>query len=447
MEYHMLRKRSCLAAVMIAICWQTISGETNTSLSFTDVLKIAADSSISIHLSQNQTLSRIASARQANGSLLPSLSASASTSKRIPFRDDFSPPATADAGISLSYSLSAKTFYDRNSTILGKEAAEASEQQTRDDILLRAAQLFLNIVSTSSSIEVEDANLEYQKTQLEQVEAFYQSGRKSISDVLQQKTFLSEAQSRVLRAQHARDLARMELYSLLGIPFTREISFNEDEVWNLSENINSDSSFTQADPQEIFEISSIEAQKKSVLAAKESLRGAQLANLPSLGVSAGVSVDKTLSSTDREIGGPDGRVGVSLSFPIFDRFQRSTSVTRAEIDLQSEQLRLEQLSRDAALAFQRAMLDWRSARLQTGVVNDRLTSAQQSLEAVKERYAAGAATLTEVSSVNSQYLEARLSQVEAQLQVVDSYLNILHKSGRITTIIGSENEPEKGTVR
>jgi outer membrane protein TolC len=73
------------------------------------------------------------------------------------------------------------------------------------------------------------------------------------------------------------------------------------------------------------------------------------------------------------------------------------------------------------------------------VVNDRLRSAEQTLEAVKERYAAGAATLTEVSSVNSQFLEARLAQVEAQLQLVKSYFNILHKSGNIAEIIKSGN--------
>ena len=281
------------------------------------------------------------------------------------------------------------------------------------------------------------ANLEYAKSQLEQIEAFYQSGRKSVSDVLQQKTFVSEAQSRVLKAQYAFDLARMELQSLLGLPLEEEISFQDDEIWGISESISADSSLSPPESQKNVTISSIEAQQKTIEASRKSLRSAELANLPSLGISAGLSVDKRFSDLDRGINGPDGRVSLSLSIPIFDRLQRSTSVTRNEIELKSAQLRLEELKRQVRLSLERAMLEHRMAMQQIKVVNDRLRSAEQTLEAVKERYAAGAATLTEVSSVNSQFLEARLAQVEAQLQLVKSYFNILHKSGNIAEIIKS----------
>ena len=66
----------------------------------------------------------------------------------------------------------------------------AAEEQARDDILLESAQSFLNVVSTGAAIDVERPTWSM-KSQLEQIEAFYQSGRKSVSDVLQQKTFVS----------------------------------------------------------------------------------------------------------------------------------------------------------------------------------------------------------------------------------------------------------------
>lgn len=431
-------KTNCFVLAVITLSLLT-SAEEKKALSLTDVLRIASDSSISIHQARYQTLSREASARQATGSLLPSLSASASTGKQADLRESTSSPTGVDAGLSLSYSLSAQSFYNREAANLSREAAIAAEEQARDDILLESAQSFLNVVSTGAAIDVEMANLEYAKSQLEQIEAFYQSGRKSVSDVLQQKTFVSEAQSRVLKAQYAFDLARMELQSLLGLPLEEEISFQDDEIWGISESISADSSLSPPESQKNVTISSIEAQQKTIEASRKSLRSAELANLPSLGISAGLSVDKRFSDLDRGINGPDGRVSLSLSIPIFDRLQRSTSVTRSEIELKSAQLRLEELKRQVRLSLERAMLEYRMAMQQTKVVNDRLRSAEQTLEAVKERYAAGAATLTEVSSVNSQFLEARLAQVEAQLQLVKSYFNILHKSGNIAEIIKSGN--------
>jgi outer membrane protein len=431
-------KTNCFVLAVITLSLLT-SAEEKKALSLTDVLRIASDSSISIHQARYQTLSREASARQATGSLLPSLSASVSTGKQADLRESTSSPTGVDAGLSLSYSLSAQSFYNREAANLSREAAMAAEEQARDDILLESAQSFLNVVSTGAAIDVEKANLEYEKSQLEQIEAFYQSGRKSVSDVLQQKTFVSEAQSRVLKAQYAFDLARMELQSLLGLPLEEEISFQDDEIWGISESISADSSLSPPESQKNVTISSIEAQQKTIEASRKSLRSAELANLPSLGISAGLSVDKRFSDLDRGINGPDGRVSLSLSIPIFDRLQRSTSVTRNEIELKSAQLRLEELKRQVRLSLERAMLEYRMAMQQTKVVNDRLRSAEQTLEAVKERYAAGAATLTEVSSVNSQFLEARLAQVEAQLQLVKSYFNILHKSGNIAEIIKSGN--------
>lgn len=182
-----------LILIIILIEFGYVRGEETRRFSFRDVIKIAAGQGLAVLQARNVIEDKENSVRQSNGSFLPSLSAGVSTGKSIAFPGGNSSPVQGSANISMNYSLSASSFANRNAARYNLQSAKASLEQIRDDIMLEAAQKYIAVISAQAAIKVQKADLENQVQQLEQISAFHDYGRKAISDVLQQKTVVSEA--------------------------------------------------------------------------------------------------------------------------------------------------------------------------------------------------------------------------------------------------------------
>ncbi|MDO5576166.1 MAG: TolC family protein [Fibrobacter sp.] len=428
---------------LVFIDYGVINSEENL-LSFGDALKIASSRGLSVLKSQNVVADRENSVRQSKGTFYPSASAGLSAGKSATFPDGYSSPGQGSANLGLNYSLSASSFASHDATKYSLRSAAASLEQTRNSIMLEAAQKFIAVISAQAAIDVQKANLESQTQQLEEISAFYDHGRKAISDVLQQKTAVSEAQSRLLSTQYDFENKKMELFTLLGLPLDTNVQLENSEVWNIAEMFASKDTVITAPKADTITLPQIAAQKNALAATQKNLDAAKRAWWPSLDFSASISDDVRFSGRNS---GSDGtanaRASVSVSIPIFDKFQRSSKITSTEISLNSAKLALEELERDIELSEKKARLNFSLAQKQTEVVKTQLESARQSLDAIQERYSVGAATLTEVSSVNTQYLNAQLADIDARLQIVSSYINILHENGIISAIVDKDQKLPK----
>ncbi|HLV30537.1 MAG TPA: TolC family protein [Chitinispirillaceae bacterium] len=436
-----------LVLLMVLIDSRVSKGEEIKQFSFSDVLRMAADQGLAVLRAENVIAERENSLRQSKGAFHPSLSAGLSTGKSITFPDGHSSPAQGSANLNMNYSLSASSFSSHMAAQHNLQSATASLEQTRDEMMFEAAQKYIAVISAQAAIGVQKADLESQIQQLEQINAFYNHGRKAISDVLQQKTVVSETQSRLLRAQYEFENKKMELLTFLGLPLASAVQFKDSEIWKIAKEFSNIDSSTIKKPDDI-EIHEITAQKNTLAATQKNLDAAKRAWWPSLDFSASISDNIIFSDIGSGNDGANARIGVSVSIPILDKTQRSSRITSAEISLHSAHLRLEELERNIRLSEQKARLNFSLAQKQTEVVGTRLQSAKQSLDAIQERYAVGAATITEVSAVNTQYLNARVADIDARLQIVSSYMNILHENGVIADIVDKYSKlPEEETEK
>lgn len=429
---------------LIFIDYSIIKSEEKNLLSFGDALKIASGRGLSVLKSQNVVADRENSVHQSKGTFLPSASAGLSAGKSATFPDGYSAPGQGSANLGMSYSLSASSFASHDAAKYNLRSAAASLEQTRNSIMLETAQKFIAVISAQAAIDVQEANLESQTQQLEEISAFYDHGRKAISDVLQQKTAVSEAQSRLLSTQYEFENRKMELFTLLGLPLDTSVQLENSEVWNIAEMFASKDSIIAIPETAPGTLPQLEAQKNTLAATQKNLDAAKRAWWPSLDFSASISDDVRFSGRNSESDETaNARVSVSVSIPIFDKFQRSSKITSTEISLNSARLALEELERDIELSEKKALLNFSLAQKQTEVVKTQLESARQSLDAIQERYSVGAATLTEVSSVNTQYLNAQLADIDARLQIVSSYISILHENGIISAIVDKDPKLQK----
>jgi outer membrane protein len=124
-------------------------------------------------------------------------------------------------------------------------------------------------------------------------------------------------------------------------------------------------------------------------------------------------------------------VGVSLSFPLFDRRQTRNATQRAKISLENAGIGLDQLRQDVALQVRRAVLDRDAARELLSAATARVTAAREALSYTNERYLAGASTLFEVTLARATVVSAESGEVSAryrllwQNRLVDYYVGTL----------------------
>jgi outer membrane protein TolC len=107
------------------------------------------------------------------------------------------------------------------------------------------------------------------------------------------------------------------------------------------------------------------------------------------------------------------RSGISLSFPLFSGFNLSTRTQQAKLELRKQENAYTTARNDANVQLQ-ALLEVLETYQEIIPINKEvLTSAEEDLKLVQERYSLGSATILEV-------LDAQVSVIQAQADLVSS---------------------------
>jgi outer membrane protein len=309
------------------------------------------------------------------------------------------------------------------------DASRFTYEQTVNDITASVVSAYIKAAYAQKAIAIVKNNLDYQKAKLTQIEEFKNAGKKSIADVLQQQTAVAESEASLLTAEQTFGKAMLSLYNIAGIDIHSSMSIDTNEIVSLR------SQFSKQDSDNLQElhidsIPQIQSQQNSVLSSQFRIKSARLAYVPSIkgSASTGISYGGPLGE-NHDLSDPTGRLSLSLSYPIFDQYKRKLNISREKLTLQSTQLQLTELERKVELQYEQYNYDLQIARKQLAVAQTRLTAAKQSLDAINERYDAGASTLVEVAMVNTSYLGAVNSQLSAESSLLSAYVNLLQVRG------------------
>ena len=113
-----------------------------------------------------------------------------------------------------------------------------------------------------------------------------------------------------------------------------------------------------------------------------------------------------------------GSVGLSVTIPIFDRFQTRRQVQLAQIEVDRQQIERDRLQQRVATEVRQALLDAQSAERQLAVALVQVEAARAALEAEKVRYELGAAPLVVVEQARARFVEARSTRAQAEYDLL-----------------------------
>ena len=336
---HMVLKLAALLIVgSVSLAW---GGEQGLRLSLIQAVDMALAQNPDVHLARNQEKSASVSVERSRGIFLPSLQAGAIA------RENFVEKAatgeaenfeTANFSFSSSWNLF-NGFGDTASLAASQEelgAATNTLQREQQTVAFAAASEFLTVLVDKKLEEAAAENLVSQQKLLDQIRAFFQAGRRPVTDLYRQQAETAQAELDLLDARRNLEVDSLTLLKTLG-----QIPSIPIEVISPGD-LEMDETLMNADLQESFQNAltvrrDLLAQHDQVASTKERIREARAGYFPSVDLVADAGSDYSNLSNSRDAGSQffddngSAMIGISVSIPIFDRDQTRTSVALARI--------------------------------------------------------------------------------------------------------------------
>jgi len=434
--------RTIIAAAMIAALSggppadaQSVAPEAPRPITIEEAIRLARQNAPQVIQARGQSQTSAAAVRSAYGAFLPGVSLTAGATRRYSGSTTrvengqvitLSPePWSSTGGLGANVELfsGGGRFFDLRQARAREHAAAANELAQQYDAALSAKQQFYNVLAARESQAAAAAQLAQAEQQRRTSIARTRARVATRSDSLRAEIQYREAQLAVTDARNALDQANASLTRVTGSdePVTAApvdstslpgIAMDDAALRGLATN----------GP-------AVREAKAELDAAKAAQRGAWTDYLPSL--SARYSRTGSGSGDRPELMASDfsysGALTFSLSLPVFDQFQREQRLTEAKVAQENAEASL----RDARLAANESLTSqlgaFRAAEERVASQTATVAAAEEDLRVQQQRYAAGASTLLDVLTSQTQLNQARRDLIRARydLRVAKAQLEAL----------------------
>lgn len=345
---------------------------------------------------------------------------------------------------------------------LQRSAGTFSLERTRQQVAFDVASRFLQLMLDEEIVGIRRGSLEAQRAQLLQIENLVDAGVRARADVFSQRAAVAGADGRLLQAGQAVELSKTRLVEVLHLDPFADYEFVAPALDGDSltlEEVSLDALLNAAYERR----ADLQAQKRTIQAAETGIAVARSNRLPTIDLQAGFgtgysSLQQRLVDPDAEpvflpvttengdpvfLGGvpfevplqlgPElestpifaqfndnrgGSIGLSISIPIFDRYQTSRQIQLAQIEVLRQELTMERLRLSVAVEVRQAVIDYRNAAAQLRVTATQIEATEAALQAEQDRYELGTGTLVALAQARAQHTEALSNRVQAVYQFV-----------------------------
>ncbi len=439
-------KKAILLLMSVLLWFTSITATPQDSpdprtLTLKEALEKALVGNIDLQQSQNQlTLSEI-TLRKQKSSLLPELSFSANGARKFS-NGDGSVDATT-AGFTLQASVNLFNGFADVSAIemsrLEQMVSRKELDRNTQTIIFNIIQAYMQALASQDYIRVEEENLKSQQIQLQLIEDFFNAGKKAKADLYQQQAEIAASELNLLNARRSDHDNKLALMQLLGESPRGDYLVIDPDTDGILERL------SRLDPEQearsaIEKRPDLQGREFSAQASEIGIKAAASGYWPTVSLSAGLGsnysdiISRSLSNQlfDDNL---NGSVAVTLSIPVFDRFNTANSVASARIAHKNSRLEMEKARKQIELDVQQALQSFHSAVASREVSEKQLAYSGQAMESLEARYKVNAATMAELIQTRAQWMDARYNEVQARYNLIIKAVELAYQCGDDQTMI------------
>ena len=433
---------ACLSGTDIT----TAQEQTAQRITFDDAVLIALERNVTIKRGQNILRSQEITVQSERADFLPNLNFSSGMSRNY---GSFQNPVTfaVDTRTTSSFNMGASSsinifngFADVASLQQAQKVLESQEytfERTRQSVVFNVINNYLNVILAGENIRIRQEDVEAQTRQLERIEEFVRVGMRAVSDLYQQQATQASSEAQLLDAQSQFEVSKTRLIQTLQLDPLGEYEFVVPDPDDIPLGIQEYQALDLM--RSAFENRpDLRSQEVNIDAAADGIRIAKSGFLPRINLSGSFSSRTSCSESlfgcsfsDQLDINQSKSLSLSMSIPLFNRWNTKTSVERSRVQYDNAILDLENLQQSVALEVRQAYLDYQIAIKRLDVTEKQFTAAEQALLVEQERYEIGASTLVELTQSRAAFVNGSSQRVQAifrfqfQQKLIEYYQGVL----------------------
>lgn len=312
------------------------------------------------------------------------------------------------AGIRARYTLfdSGERRAQYLSALARQGVAEEEKARITQDLVLGVYQGFYGVAAAMETFTVAEKNLNRAKDHLRLAKERKAAGAVSQADVLRVQVETSNAELALVRAQSLIQISKGSLNTIMGLsaegPLTLEIRGEDITSPDFPD-------LSKALERAVRNRPEIKAAKKRIEALKGGVEAAKSAFGPK------VRAEGSYGRRDSDFFPQDEEwlAGVSIEWPLFTGFYRQHHLARSKVEVSKEEAETKQLFLKVRQEVWTAHSKLKEAYEAVQTAKVLVQDAQESMRLAKERYEAGAGTVTDLLDSQTALARAQATQIEA----------------------------------
>lgn len=437
-----MKRRKLILISLVLLTGSGIQAQNEGTWSLKDCIDYAIKNNIQLQKSRiNQKESEV-DLKSAKAALFPSLSFSSNQNvTNRPYSESQTNIVNDGSGNLTATSSSSETTYNGSYGLnaswtvwnggqrlknikrqkLNNQIAGLSITESENSLQESITQLYVQILYTIESIEVNKKALSLSEMQRDRAKEMLAVGSIAKSDLAQLEAQVANDKYQVVNAQTTLQDYKLQLKQLLEIDGTNEMNLatptigDEQALLPLPSQISVYEAALAQRPE-------IQTGKLNIESANLDIRIAQSGYMPSLSLSAGTG---SSNGSGRGLGfrqqiknNWNNSIGLTVSVPIFDNRQAKSSVEKAKLQRESVSLDLLDEQKTLFSTIEKLWLDARSAQEKFSAAQSKVESSQISYDLVSEQFRLGLKNTVELLTEKNNLLSAEQDKLQSKYTAI-----------------------------
>ncbi|MGA2296098.1 MAG: TolC family protein [FCB group bacterium] len=315
------------------------------------------------------------------------------------------------------------------------EAQELTIQQTQINVKLSVLRQYIDIIKKSEIVKIRQENIELGKQLLDRIQAQYDAGTISITNLYAQEADLGNREYELVISENDVNVAKTVLLNTMGLSTDIQAEFSEsslpakiedDEITKFRLNIGGQSNAVNT---AFLNRQDYAASKSNISAAEANVTYSESGYYPSLSASGGYTWSNyqftDFSANARTF------IGLSLSIPIFDNFNTNFRIQSSKVQLKQREIESAQLEQTIKTSVQTALLNLESAEKQLDLTKKTQSYAELNYESFSEKFKVGTAGITDYQNANNQLITSKINRINAIYTYFQAQKEVLYTIGKL----------------
>ena len=448
-------KRFLPSLLLFALLFVTHSAVAQDSRTITlqEAIDIALENNYQLKQAKNNLDLAEYRVKSEYADFLPSVNAGLSGSRtagqqfvqeEVAFRDVISKSVGGNLNTSISLFNGFENINSLRASQQSKISEEESFQRAKEQVIFNTASNYLQVLLAMELLEIREENLENSRKQLEQVQAQVEVGSRPTVDLYNQEAQVANDELLLTQQENTLKFNKLLLIRQLQIDPLGDYEFEIPEIEAEVSSANMQSySLSELIDQALLSRSDLKSAIANIRTLDYQLSIAKGSLYPSISANASISsrysdryslpgeteiVDFGDQFFDQQV---NKSIGFSVNIPIFQNWNRMTSIQSTKVQLKNAELNLDNSRLQVIQEVTQAYNDYSSYVQQLSASEKSLKASERAFETQQERYNVGSSTLIELSQAQANYVSAQSDYTQAiynlifQEKLLDYYLGKL----------------------